>query len=360
MRDVHASSLLPGVSPGPRAGEAKRSRRARRRDRRRRGRLRRRRDRDLHQGLLVRGPSLAGRRLEARQQGAGVGEPRVELARGARPSRPGRGGSPAASRSAGRARRARSRAGRQLAEVARRRHRAAPPRPGRAGGVRRAPPRAPAPARAPPARRSRAESARPRPRRTRATTVLTSSNARTCASSNSSAVQRTVISELPRRSRSASGTSELVSSIDCPSSRDLSSFARHGPPQLLRALEQLLELTLPSPQVGQRGARLRPAVRRSSGERAHLEQLATRVDLELDQVGGDAVARLLEAGQLAGGVIAAHVNRRTAAWEGPGAGPNWPSHFASSCCHVPSRSSSARTPLTKRTKSGWALLIAIP
>ena len=88
--------------------------------------------------------------------------------------------------------------------------------------------------------------------------------------------------------------------------------------QLLRALEQLLELALPPPQVGQRGARLRPAVGRSPGERAHVEQLAARVDLELDQVGGDAVARLLEVAQLMGGVVAAHVNRRTVRWEGTG------------------------------------------
>ena len=121
------------------------------------------------------------------------------------------------------------------------------------------------------------------------------------------------------------GPRDLVSSIDCAVEQgpELVRAPRSCGGASRRARAAASSCALP----GHRSvsAALAAAQRRPiAGQRAHLEQLPARVDLELDEVGGDAVARLLEARQLAVGSFAAHVNRRTGLGRGlelePGTG----------------------------------------
>src|SRR5581483_6636294 len=87
--------------------------------------------------------------------------------------------------------------------------------------------------------------------------------------------------------------------------------AAGGASQLPRALEEALEQAAPFPKVGQGGARRRPPLERLAAQRARLEQLATRVDLELDQTGCHPFARRSEAVQFGVAGLGLHVSRRT-------------------------------------------------
>ena len=142
-----------------------------------------------------------------------------------------------------------------------------------------------------------------------------------------------------------------------------SSSARRGLAQLVGALEQLLEQAVPVPQLGQRSAlaadqRAADSPSSAASPRAAGGSSRSRARPGWPTMRSPASRRSVQRRSMCSALISALV------LGGGGAGG-----LASASCRatgrraarqVPSARSLASTPLTKRTNSGWALLIAIP